>query len=123
MPTELIYWDSDTFLGWLQNELGKAELCEGTLERVEKGEAALITSALTLAEVLWRRGGPKMAEAKKETIRKFFRRTHIRVHNVTRAIAERAQDLVWSDNIMPKDAIHVATALQLRVSAMETFDE
>jgi hypothetical protein len=32
--TEIIYWDSDAFLGWLQEEAGKVELCQGTLEHV-----------------------------------------------------------------------------------------
>jgi predicted nucleic acid-binding protein len=123
MPVELIYWDTDTFLGWLQNEPGKAELCEGTLQRAEKGEAAIFTSALTLAEIVWQRGAPKLPESKRDIIRKFFRRSHIRVYNVTRDIAERAQDLVWRDNVKPKDAIHVATALHLKVAALETFDE
>jgi predicted nucleic acid-binding protein len=42
---------------------------------------------------------------------------------VTRAIAEDAQDLVWGNDIRPKDAIHVATALEVRATALETFDE
>jgi predicted nucleic acid-binding protein len=123
MPIAIIYWDTDAFLGWFQNESGKAELCEGTLQRAEKGEAAIVTSALTLAEMVWQRGAPKLPDSKKEIIRKFFRRSHIRVHNVTRAIAEQAQDLVWKDSVKPKDAIHISTALYLKVAAVETFDE
>jgi hypothetical protein len=57
MPVELIYWDSDAFLGWLQEEPGKVELCEGTIDRAKYGEVLIITSALTIAEVLWLRGG------------------------------------------------------------------
>jgi hypothetical protein len=56
MPVELVYWDSDAFLGWLQAEPGKAELCAGTLRRADQGEILIFTSALTLAEVLWMRG-------------------------------------------------------------------
>jgi hypothetical protein len=33
MAAEIIYWDSDAFLGWLQAEQGKVELCAGTLKR------------------------------------------------------------------------------------------
>jgi predicted nucleic acid-binding protein len=123
MPIEKIYWDSDAFLGWLQEEPGKAELCEGTIERAQNLEALIITSALTIAEVLWLRGAPPIPQEKAELVRKFFRRSYIRVRNVTRRISENAQELVWNDRIRPKDAIHVATALDANVDALETFDE
>jgi hypothetical protein len=48
MSAELIYWDSDAFLGWLQNEVGKADLCEGTIKRAEAREVLIVTSALTI---------------------------------------------------------------------------
>jgi predicted nucleic acid-binding protein len=123
MTIELIYWDSDAFLGWLQEEPGKVELCDGTLTRVTKGEVLIVTSALTIAEVLWMRGAPMIPVTKAELVRKFFRRSYIRVRNVTRAISEDAQDLVWSHSIRPKDAIHVATALDAKVPFLETFDD
>lgn len=122
MSPELIYWDSDAFLGWLQEEEGKVQLCEGTISRAEGGEVLIVTSALTLTEVLWRRGGPKIPEEKAEVLRRFFRRSYIRVRNVTRSVAETAQDVVWQHGVKPKDAVHVATALDARVPTLETFD-
>lgn len=119
---ELIYWDSDAFLGWLQEEADKVDLCKGTLERAKAGEVIIVTSALTIAEVLWRRGGPKLSKDKATLLRKFFRHSYIRVRAVTRAIAESAQDVVWNHGIMPKDAIHVATALDAGIATLETFD-
>ncbi len=123
MGVELIYWDSDAFLGWLQAEKGKVELCQGTIERGESGEAVIVTSALTLAEVLWLRGAPKIPKEKAEMLGRFFRRSFIRVRPVTRSIAEAAQDVVWNHDIRPKDAIHVATALDAKILTLETFDE
>jgi len=119
----LIYWDSDAFLAWLESEPGKAELSQGTLERAKAGEVLIITSALTLTEVLWRKGGPKLPAAKAETLRKFFRHSYIRIVNLSRAIAEQAQDVVWNHSIKPKDAVHVATALFMKAPILETFDE
>lgn len=123
MTIERIYWDSDAFLGWLNNEAGKTDKCGGVIQRAERGEVLIVTSTLTLAECLWMRGQPKVPEDKALLVRRFFRRSYIRVYNVTRKIAEHAQDLVWTKGIKPKDAIHVATALHLEVNALETFDD
>lgn len=123
MKPELIYWDSCTFLAWLQEDPGQVDLARGTLERAQAGEVGLITSTLTLTEVLWMKGAPKLPEEKAVKLRQFFRRSYIRLHNVTRGVAEGAQDLVWNHSIKPKDAIHVATALELGVPTLETFDD
>ncbi len=123
MAVEPIYWDSDAFLGWLQAEPGKSDLCAGTLKRADLGEVIIFTSALTIAEVLWMRGAPMIPQEKAAIVRKFFRRSYFRVRNVTRAVAESAQDLVWKQSIRPKDAIHVATALDAHAMALETFDD
>jgi predicted nucleic acid-binding protein len=122
MTTELIYWDSCAFLGWLQEETDKVDLCRGTLERAKAGEVGIVTSALTLTEVLWTKGAPKLERDKALTLRRFFRHSYIRVYNVTHTVAEVAQDVVWSHKIKPKDAIHVATAIELKVPYLETFD-
>ncbi len=68
------------------------------------------------------RNGPKLGEDKARILNNFFRRSFLRVLNVDRAIAERAQRLVWESNIKPKDAIHVATALRYKCQMLETFD-
>ena len=122
MTPEIVYWDSDAFLGWLQNEAGKEALCRATFERADKGEIILVTSALTIAEVLWMRNSPKISKDKATLVRRFFRRSYIKIRGVTRSIAERAQDVVWDNDIRPKDAIHVATALDAKCIALETFD-
>jgi predicted nucleic acid-binding protein len=122
MSVEKIYWDSDCFLGHLQAEPGKVGKCAGVLQRADRGDVLIVTSALTLAEVLWMRNGPRLTEDKALMVRRFFRRSTIRVYNVSRKISESAQDLVWRHDIKPKDAIHVATALHLSADALETFD-
>ena len=122
MTIEKIYWDTDCFLGHFQAEVGKAEKCDGVLERAERGDVLIVTSALTIAEVLWMRGGPRLPKDKADIVQKFFRRSYIRVVNVSRKVAMAAQVHVWEDGIKPKDAIHVATAVAFGANALETFD-
>jgi predicted nucleic acid-binding protein len=123
MSVELVYWDSATFLAYFQQESGRVELCRGTLERAGAGEVCIITSALTIAECLWLRNAPPVPKDRADTVRRFFRRSFLRVRNVTRRTSELAQDLVWDYQIRPKDAIHVATSIEARVTILETFDE
>lgn len=122
MKTEPIYWDSDCFLGWLQEEPSKVDLCRAGIDRAKRGEVLLVTSTLTLAEVLWMRGQPRISKDRAELVQRFFRRSYIRLRNVTRKTAESAQLLVWDHGIKPKDAVHVATAIEACVSVLETFD-
>lgn len=122
MP-ERIYWDSVAFLAWLQNERGREAACRDTLEAAQNGDFLIVTSALTLAEVLWLRGAPRLTEDRAELLNRFFRRSCMRVVNLDRKIAQRAQRLVWEIGIKPKDSVHVASALQYECPILETFDQ
>jgi predicted nucleic acid-binding protein len=117
-----IYWDSNAFLAWLQNEAEREAACRDTLDAAQRGDFLIVTSALTLAEVLWLRGAPRLTEDKANLLNRFFRRSSMRVVNLDRKIAQRAQRLVWESGIKPKDSVHVATALQYECSILETFD-
>lgn len=118
-----LYWDSNAFLAWLQNEPGRDAACRDTLDAAIRGEFLIVTSALTVAEVLWLRNGPRLSEEKADTLNRFFRRSCIRVVNLDRDTAQRAQRLVWESGIKPKDSIHVATAQRFGCPILETFDE
>jgi predicted nucleic acid-binding protein len=116
------YWDSDCFLGWLQAEPDKEEECGQVLQAAEEGKVLIVTSALTIAEVLNLRGHPKLPTASREQTKAFFRNDYILVRNITRRVAEAARDYVWDHGIKPKDALHVATALDAGLSLFNTFD-
>lgn len=116
------YWDSNCFLGWLKNEPDKYKKCQAVIEKAELGEIEIITSAFTLAEVLYLRKDVKIGPEQSGVIRKFFENEYILLVNVTREVAEIAQDVVWNYQVHPKDAIHVASALKLKVPILDTFD-
>ncbi len=117
------YWDSDCFIGWLAEEAGKVDPCRQVLSLAETGEIEIVTSALTIAEVLHMRNHSAIPKDKRDTIRQFFHKSYIIVVPILRATAERGQDLVWDHGIKPKDALHVATAIDVGVSLFNTFDE
>ncbi|MFH1891265.1 MAG: type II toxin-antitoxin system VapC family toxin [Candidatus Zixiibacteriota bacterium] len=116
------YWDACTFLGWFNNESDKIGKCLGVKKLAEDGELVIVTSAITLTEVVWLKGQPKLTERSEDTIREFFEQGFIAVRSVDRNIAEEARKLIWKYNVQPKDAIHVATALQLKILDFDTFD-
>jgi len=122
MPTDRRYWDSNAFLGWLNNEAGKVGACEGVLVAAEASKVEIVTSAWTLTEVVRKKGDKPIPRESEEKIRAFFENPWILIREVDRAVAERARELIWSHNLRGPDAVHLATALQLGLSTMDTFD-
>lgn len=125
MPPKLDrrYWDSNAFLGYLNGEPDKADSCEAVLAAAEDGHVVIVTSALTLAEVLFVKGHVSLGQEMRSKVSQVFRQPYISVQNVTRKIAELGRELYWDKNIRPKDAIHVATALVFNIPVLNTFDE
>lgn len=115
------YWDSNAFLGWLAEESDKVQHCKPVLEAAEAGNIVIVTSALTIAEVLWLKGEQKLPASNAKRIEDFFRSRWIVIREVDRFVAERARSLVWDNNVKPKDSIHLATALSQDV-ALDQFD-
>jgi len=118
------YWDSDAFLAFLRDEEGRADECQAVIQGAREGRVRIVTSALTLAEVVMLPGHDKLAEAAGKTIRALFANEWIVLRDVDRFIAQKAQDLVWTyRDLRPKDAIHVATALEAGVACLDTYDK
>ncbi len=120
------YWDSCTFLGLLKGEADKIDECRNAMRAAEKGDIKIVTSAFTLTEVLKLKGAEPIPPSDAEKVRGFFANEYIVVHDVDRAIAEKAQELVWFHNVKPKDAVHLATALTtgpvVGIEQFDTFD-
>lgn len=123
MERESVYWDSNAFLGYLKEESDKVETCGHVLQAAENGLLVIVTSAFTLAEVIYLKGSTKLPTEQRAKVDAFFKAEFISVRNVTRTTAELASDLVWDHNIRPKDAIHVATACLYKVPVLHTYDD
>lgn len=116
------YWDSNCFLAWLQGEEGRDDKCQAVLDLAGRGEIEIVTSVLTLAEVLRLRPRDALPTERRAAVENLFNRQYIRTLMLTRRIAETARDLVWDHGIHPKDAIHVASALATNATILNTFD-
>ena len=119
------YWDSATFLGWLSVEPDKVPSCKPVLQAAEAGTVTLITSALTIVEVIRLKGHERIPAHQTRKIDAFFKNSWIIVREVDRFIAEDARELVWDKNAKPIDAVHLATALRqdVQIDQFDTFDE
>jgi predicted nucleic acid-binding protein len=116
------YWDACAFLGWLREEQDKVEGCGKVIRAAEAGKLQIVTSALTLAEVLWVKGKNPVPESDRELVRDLFRNSWIVLYQLDRTIGEKAQEVVWKHGVKPKDSVHVATAMDAGVERLETFD-
>ena len=122
MSRDTRYWDSDCFLALLKKERGRIPACRSVIKRAAGREFLIVTSALTLAEVLNLKGRPPLPSNIRDEVTNFFKNDFIYVHNVTRRLAEDARNLVWDAQVDPKDAIHAATAIQSSVPLLNTYD-
>lgn len=122
MALDRRYWDSDAFLGHLNGESDKEAACESVLEAAEAGRIVIVTSALTIVEVLNIKRQKPIPREHRDKVSAFFKQPFISVQNVTRRISEVARDVYWDHGVMPKDAVHVATALVYKIPVLNTFD-
>jgi PIN domain nuclease of toxin-antitoxin system len=115
------YWDSCAFLGWLKREPEKKHGCEAV---IRAGEAIVVTSTLTIAEVPHTKSKERISVGDQNDVEAFFKHRWITTRGLDRATAEFARRLVWAYNVEPMDAVHVATALTAaRVDRMDTTDD
>lgn len=120
----LRYWDANCCHGYLWNQADRQEACERVLADADAGNAIVVISAWTIAEVLHVKGDKRsFPKESTDKIRKFFRRSCFEVAQLDRMTAELAQDIFWEHDIMPRDALHIATALMAGVNFLETYEK
>ncbi|GJM43212.1 MAG: hypothetical protein DHS20C21_00540 [Gemmatimonadota bacterium] len=121
------YWDSCLFLAWLKDEErpeGEMSGVREFLDRAKRSEIRILTSVLTLTEVL---EAAVPTDAGSE-FQRLFRRRGFGLLQVTRPIAERAAEIrkFYRDSgskLPTPDAIHLASAIHYEAAAFHTFDK
>ncbi|MEO8601410.1 MAG: PIN domain-containing protein [bacterium] len=116
------YWDSTVFLAWLLPEKDRIEDIRAVLDAAERGKVLIVTSALTLVEVIKLKGHPSLPREQERKIREFFQRSFVLTRGFDQFTAIDARELIWKHGLMPKDSVHVATALRARLRILETHD-
>ncbi|MBY8822216.1 type II toxin-antitoxin system VapC family toxin [Sphingomonas colocasiae] len=125
-----IYWDACAWIAYIQKEMpgpGKNftdpryEMCRETLQRAEKGEYEIATSAFTLAEVCKRPPDPTSPAS---NLAAFFDQPYIILIPVDKQVGRHAQSLQLAGlaGLKPPDAVHLASAIIWNVSIFHTFD-
>ena len=122
-----VYWDANVFLALFQkgDHPDKAYQRKHSIlwmEAARKGRYRVVTSALTLAEARRGENEPPLPGDEHATLRNYLRHEYIIVVPVDRVIGELAADYGEKYGLKPRDAIHLATAVQARVSMLLAWD-
>ena len=94
------------------------------LRAAEAGKTKICTSAVTLVEVIKIKGHNRIERSAQVTIERFFMQPFIDIRNADQFVAETARELMWDHpHLNNRDAIHLATAVLMKVPLIESHDE
>ena len=119
------YWDSSVFLARIKREPERKDICKAIIDDAKAGRCVLWTSMITLTEVVKPWKGPvRIGEEHEAEIAAFFRNEYVKLVPVDHPIATRARRLIWDFPwLSSRDAIHIATAIQIAVPVLEHYDD
>ena len=125
-----LYWDSCTYLDFLKGDHPLHDNMLAVLKDWQDGKITLVTSALTIVEVLWVKCDDNKAKSmlprtREKEIRGLFEPqppAELILVELSRLTGEHARDLVWRHGVKPKDAVHIASALEARCEMLHTND-
>lgn len=120
-----MYWGACTYLDWLTGQHELHDDMELVIDDWKAGAVTLVTSALTIAEVYFVRVNGRVDRERDADIEALFNPplgVSLVVVELNRLTARRARDLA-REGISPRDAIHVASALEGGCPLMHTNDD
>lgn len=127
MPLERRYFDSCIFIYVVTGDKRFEPACSAAIQAAEQGHFKLVTSMLTMIEVIKDKTGAYVPSKKiQDKITDFFEHDYILMVQSTRAIMVRARELCWkygSVNLKGVDAVHLASALHAGCTTLYTYDD
>lgn len=120
-----VYWDSCCFIDFLEGT-ERAEVLKGVVDLAEQGQLTIVTSVITITEVIKLNRGS--AADKEKIIDAFAQDDGFLVIDLTKHLAEEARDVIWQYSMEKHkwDAIHLASAKYFNqfhpLAEIHTFD-
>ncbi len=125
MPNKrpVVYWDSCVFIDRLQETGDQVELLHQLTDLAEKGGLLIVTSTLTIAEVI-RLDNPDLMpwEELQKVHTYFFEHDWISLRTPDRHVTEEAARLRQGYGLKTVDAVQLATALSVHLTMGVTDD-
>lgn len=122
--TRYIYWDANPFCAVFNKEAERLEDCLSVLRAAESGEVKIVTSSMTLAEVVKSRNAAKISAGKEAVLYDFFQNDFLVFVSVEWFVGNKARQIMHQHpTLKPIDAIHLAIAVRAKVSEMHTYDK
>lgn len=115
-----ICWETSCFIARFNEEPTRIDVCKAILEAAKKGELTLYTSYMTMCELVKIKG--EYASEAEDKIVEFLRNPWIHLVAIDFAVSRITRDLVRRHKLDVRDAIHLATAIRLKVDAFHTYD-
>ena len=116
------YRDSSAFIAYFKEEEGRVDLCQAVIDAATQGRTRIISSALTLSEVVHIKGYEKLTPDLEGELEAFFEHEFLVLVDLNRAISEFARKLMWQHGMRAYDANHLSTAIHADVHFVDAFD-
>jgi len=124
------YWDACVFLAYVKGEEDRVPDIEGLLEAARRHECEIVTSTLTIVEVssgVTQLTGKREHAAEMRIDGLWSTSSPINLIEFSRSVAEAARDykrraVDLGRALSTMDAIHLASAVELQVDALHTYD-
>ncbi len=123
---EKVYIDVNIFLNPVLYDVKKNQEAKSSkilLQKVVKKEISAITSVLTWDEFVWITKRILGKDVAIEKGKEFLLFPNLMFKRVSLKTIKRAQDMISKYNIRPRDAIHVACAIENNIKKIYSFDK
>jgi predicted nucleic acid-binding protein len=115
-----VYWDTSCFIARFNGEPDRIEVCNAIIEAAKREELKLYTSYLTMCE--WAKIKGEYASEAEDQIVKFLQNPYITLVAIDLPVSRVTRDLIRHYSLRLPDAIHLATAIKLKVDVFHTYD-
>ena len=122
-----VYWDSSVWIALIKGEIVKgvdrSVVPKMILEDAKGGNVTIFISRLTIVEVHKKRHYTSLTKAEDDRVQAdFFKHEYIKKIDVDSWVAEHAREIAWEYDLLPNDAIHVASAIKVKAETLHHWD-